>query len=73
MSLTEVLDAIRILSPDEQAEVREFLLADLRGDSRIDRFEKLRGSAKDVRFGSMTLEDFETERREGWKAKALAE
>jgi len=69
MSLTEVLDAVRILSPKEQAEVRE-LLADLGSTSRVGRFEKLRGSAKDSVFRPMTLEDFEKERREVWQGLA---
>ena len=69
MSLTEVLEAIRILSPKEQAKVRE-LLDDLNVDSRVERFEHLRGLAKDERYKSLTLEDFETERREAWKGLA---
>lgn len=69
MSLIEVLQAIRILSSKEQEQVRE-LLAELNGDPRVDRFNKLRGSAKDERYGSMTLEDFEIERREVWKGLA---
>ena len=69
MSLTEVIEAIRTLSPKEQAKVRE-LLNDLNVDSRADRFERLRGSVKDDRFDSLSLEDFKAERREMWKGLA---
>lgn len=69
MSLTEVIEAIRTLSLNEQAQVRE-LLDDLNPDSRIDRFERLRGSVKDERFDSLSLEDFKAERREVWKGLA---
>ncbi len=67
MSLTDVLEAIRVLTHDEQKQVRE-LLEDLNHESRIDRFKRLRGSARDVRFESLTLEDFKNERREIWKS-----
>ncbi|MGQ0543409.1 MAG: hypothetical protein ACT4O9_16450 [Blastocatellia bacterium] len=66
MSLTEVLEAIRILSPKEQVKVRE-LLDNLNVDSRVERFERLRGSIKVDRFDSLSLEDFKAERREMWK------
>lgn len=36
-------------------------------ESRIDRFKRLRGAAKDDRFESLTLEDFKEERREIWQ------
>ena len=67
MSLTEVLQAIRILSADEQKQVRE-LLTDLNHESRLDRFQRLRGSARDERFESLTLKEFKRERRETWKS-----
>lgn len=67
MSLTDVLEAIRVLTHDEQEQVRE-LLEGLNHESRIDRFKRLRGSARDDRFESLTLEDFKIERREIWKS-----
>lgn len=36
-------------------------------ESRSERFKRLRGSARDDRFVSLTLEDFKNERRKIWK------
>ncbi len=66
MSLTEVLESVRELSPNEQAQVRQ-LLDELNNESRLERFQKLRGSAKDEKFRSLTLEDLQKERREIWQ------
>ncbi|MEO6052327.1 MAG: hypothetical protein ABIP78_13495 [Pyrinomonadaceae bacterium] len=65
MSLSEVLEAVRILSPKEQDQVRELL--DQIDHSRMGRFRTLRGSAKDESFAVLEIEDFKNERRKIWK------
>lgn len=69
MSLTELLEAVRVLSPDEREKFRMFL-DNLEMNSRMDRFNELRGSASDDRFGTLSLEDFEKTRREIWEGAA---
>ncbi|MCY7375790.1 MAG: hypothetical protein LH472_07440 [Pyrinomonadaceae bacterium] len=66
MSLTGVLESVRELTPVEQAKVRR-LLDELNNKNRRSRFQKLRGSAKDENFPTLTLEDLQKERREIWQ------
>ena len=69
MSLSQLLQALRVLSPKEQEIVRD-LLDSLNAETKMDRFKQLRGSAKDDRFASLTIGDFEETRREVWKGLA---
>lgn len=66
MSLNEILESVRELSASEQAEVRK-LLDELNTENRLERFQKLRGSAKDEKFPLLMLEDLQKERREIWQ------
>ncbi len=66
MSLTEVLEAVRILTPDEQERVRA-LLEQIKTETRAERFKRLRGSAKDEKFPPLTLDILNRERREMWR------
>ena len=66
MSLTEVLESVRELSPSEQVEVRR-LLDEPNAENRFERFQKLRGAAKDEKFPVLTIEDLRKERHEIWK------